>query len=91
MKKFLTSLLVLVMLAVAIPTFAANQVRCGLCYGSGKCKYCHGSGKISVYNWGRNEKGKKRRVPPYYRKCLYCHGNGKCSYCLGKGTVTSRY
>ncbi len=88
MKKFLTSLLVLVMLAVAIPAFAAiREFTCSRCHGSGKCPICFGTGKVAALHWERNEKGKKVRVPPYWKKCYGCLGNKKCRPCQGKGKI----
>ena len=73
MKKFFAVLTVLVTLAVAVPTFASIQeIKCRSCYGSGKCQTCRGTGKVVAYNWERNKKGKKVRVPPYYKACYMC-------------------
>ena len=85
MKKFLTFLLVLVMLAIAVPTFAAlKEVTCPVCYGSGwgSCP------RFEVaFNYKRNDKGKKVRVPPYQKRCHICGGSGKkrCTNCNGTG------
>ena len=88
MKEFFAVLTVLVTLAVAVPTFASIQeIKCHSCYGSGKCQTCRGTGKVVAYNWERNKKGKKVRVPPYYKACYMCFGKGRCKFCQGKGKV----
>ncbi|MBR7024731.1 MAG: hypothetical protein IKI08_01820 [Selenomonadaceae bacterium] len=87
MKKILAALTVLVVLAAAVPTFAAvKETKCPTCYGSGKCFTCRGTGKIVAYNWARDKKGKKVRIPPYYKACYICFGKGRCRNCQGKGT-----
>lgn len=85
MKKIIAVLTVLVTLAVAIPTFAAGKmIKCGGCYGSG---WVPCPPNIPAFNYRRDEKGRKVRVPPYQRPCFKCRGTGriKCSSCGGRG------
>ncbi|MBE8950462.1 MAG: hypothetical protein SR3Q1_07680 [Quinella sp. 3Q1] len=88
MKKIIAVLTVLVVLVAAVPTFAAmHEVTCRSCYGSGKCQTCRGTGKVAAYNFERDKRGKKVRVPPYYRKCYICFETKKCQHCRGKGKI----
>ena len=83
MKKFLTALLVLIALAVIIPSLAdaSNWTKyqepetCWTCGGSGHCSSCDGSGYVEEY--GSNDEV----------ECSECNGTGHCSTCGGTGEV----
>lgn len=85
MKKFIALLMVSAILSIAVTTFAASKsVTCPTCHGK---RWVPCQSYIAVFNWKRNDKGKKVRVPPYTKPCPHCHATGKkrCTNCGGTG------